>query len=290
MSTPPLIIGIHGFARKPAPHVLADGWRAAIKEGLRRNCGLNPDEDAARLSFDFELVYWADQLHPPLEKDPEPYLPADGDAPLPRHDDGWIDELYADLIDVGETFADLAMQSPRLHRKTGWLLERVSRDCERYNRDSGLRETVRERLESTLVSAVGRKILVLGHSMGSVIAYEVLRGLERHFDEPIVEHLIGLGSPMGFPFLTRDLELRHGSNRMPDTAKRWSNLTDRRDLAAIDAHLKDDFGPSNGGNHVEDDLVINTYLCPLKRPNRHKAYGYLRTPELSVRVAEFLND
>ena len=283
-----LIIGIHGFARKPPLERLARGWLEAVLEGLRRNCGLATDAENGTALFDFKLVYWADEVHQPLEEDPEPYLPAPGNGPLPSYEDDWVDELVADVIDVGESIMDLAMQIPKLHRKTGWFLERICRDCERYNQDARLRNAIRAQLESVLLSSMDQRILILGHSMGSVIAYEALRSLEKRYDRPLVEHLIGLGSPMGFPFLTRELELRHETNRMPNTVHRWTNFTDRRDLAAIDVHLRDDFGPNDRGDQVKDDLVINSYLCPRRRSNTHKAYGYLRAPEVSQLIMGFL--
>ena len=286
-----LVIGIHGFARKPPKEKLEQNWRAALQEGLLRN---SPDshkkELEGRLEFDFELVYWADQLYEePLLEDPEPYRPAEGKDPLPYHDDDWVDELVADVIDAGESLLDRAMLRPRFHQKTQWLLDRMLRDSERYNQDRELRRIARDRLDKLIRDAAGeRSILLLGHSMGSVISYEVLRHLEQDFSAPVVDHFIAMGSPLGFPYLTRYLELRHGNNRVPHTTARWSNLADRRDWAAIDAHLRDDFHPNSLGVKVEDDLVINNYLCPQNLENRHKSYGYLRTPEMSRRVAEFL--
>lgn len=287
-----LILGIHGFGRKPPQDTLMRDWRAALEEGLRRNyrCGVHGFDRSSLQDFEFKLVYWADQLYDePLMDDPEPYHPFPGEEPLPHYADDWVDELFADVIDLGESLMDRAMRRPRLHGKTRWLLDRMLRDCDRYNNDHELRRTARDRLDQEIRKAQGRqKVLLVGHSMGSVIGYEVLRQLEQDFDQALVDHFVAVGSPLGFPYLTRYLELRHGDNRVPDTTSRWSNLTDRRDLAALDAHLKDDFKPSRTGTHIEDDLVLNCYTCPQKRDNYHKAYGYLRTPELSRRVAEFL--
>ena len=43
------------------------------------------------------------------------------------------------------------------------------------------------------------------------------------------------------------------------------------------------------GVRVKDDIVINDYRAPgQEKRNHHKSYGYLRTPELSHLVAEFL--
>lgn len=59
---------------------------------------------------------------------------------------------------------------------------------------------------------------------------------------------------------------------------------------AVDTHLRDDIGPNSVGIRVEDDLVINDYISPSGEKNRHKSYGYLRTPELSRLINQFLGD
>ena len=73
---------------------------------------------------------------------------------------------------------------------------------------------------------------------------------------------------------------------------RWTNFADRRDVVAIEAKLDDDYEPNDQGVKVADVPVINAYRSPLDRtppnkPNYHKSYGYLRTPELSNIVRAF---
>ena len=54
--------------------------------------------------------------------------------------------------------------------------------------------------------------------------------------------------------------------------------------------LYDLFGKSLiTGIRVKDDLVANDYLGLDGKANPHKSYGYLRTPELSKCVKEFLD-
>jgi len=58
-----IIIGIHGLGNKPPKDLLKKWWVQSIKEGLK-NIG-RPGQ-----KFNFELVYWADTLHPvPLNPD-----------------------------------------------------------------------------------------------------------------------------------------------------------------------------------------------------------------------------
>ncbi len=42
------------------------------------------------------------------------------------------------------------------------------------------------------------------------------------------------------------------------------------------------------GVPVEDDLVLNDYTSSKGKRNHHKSYGYLRTPELSEHIHDFL--
>ena len=72
---------------------------------------------------------------------------------------------------------------------------------------------------------------------------------------------------------------------------RGSKREGRKDPVALDNHLRRDFEENARGVQVVDDPVQNDYQV-LKNgemdSNPHKSYGYLRTPELSRHVAEFL--
>ena len=52
-----IIIGIHGLGNKPPKPALEKWWIQAITDGLKFN-------KYPETKFDFELVYWADILHP----------------------------------------------------------------------------------------------------------------------------------------------------------------------------------------------------------------------------------
>ena len=54
------------------------------------------------------------------------------------------------------------------------------------------------------------------------------------------------------------------------------------DLAAL-------YAPNAAGVRVRDVPVINAYRRPDGAENRHKSYGYLRTPEFARVVAGFLD-
>ena len=53
MSAEGILVGIHGLENKPPRDEKRRWWRAAVVEGLQRNCG----HDGG--TFSFEFVYWA---------------------------------------------------------------------------------------------------------------------------------------------------------------------------------------------------------------------------------------
>ena len=62
-----------------------------------------------------------------------------------------------------------------------------------------------------------------------------------------------------------------------------------KDPVALDVHLWDDYAKNAGNIRVEDDLVLNDYPKNAKGDiNHHKSYGYLRTPEVSKHIRDFL--
>ncbi len=66
-----IIIGIHGLGNKPPKYLIEEWWRLSITEGLSK-IGKHFSK------FDFEMVYWADSLHPdplnPYEDDEDSEL------------------------------------------------------------------------------------------------------------------------------------------------------------------------------------------------------------------------
>jgi hypothetical protein len=132
--------------------------------------------------------------------------------------------------------------------------------------------------------------MLIAHSMGAVVAYDVLRrlGRERPRRRP-TRHFVTMGAPLGLPHVKLMVQGEYDLARTPSLAERWTNLSDRRDYVALDAHLSDDYAPNSNGVRVIDDLVINGYISPKTgKANTHKSYGYLRTPELSRLIREFM--
>jgi pimeloyl-ACP methyl ester carboxylesterase len=286
MQRPSVIIGIHGLANKPPVDEKTRWWKAAIAEGLARNEGL---ADAA---FDFEFVYWADlRYETPLASDAldEPYRPYEGTEPLPCEEDA--PKLTGqDVLGVVYEGIDRIEEATGVTLVDDLILEHRFDDLWHYHVEQGFARQVRSRLIERLEGFRDHRILLVAHSMGSVIAYDALRLLERDAPGLRVEHLVTAGSPLGLAKVKLKIEAECGVARVPNNIGRWTNLADGNDIVAVTGALAGDFVPSDTGVEVVDHRVVNDYRRPTGEPNHHKSYGYLRTPEFSRVAAGFIGE
>ncbi len=257
------------------------------------------------------MVYWAHHLYKnPLHNDPaftfdedynnEPYVEA-GEGALKTKDDGLWDDIVIGTLDVSGSVLDFVKKRFDVGRTADAVLGRLLKDLDLYYDNAGKRADLRGELEAELLAASGRKIMLVAHSMGTIISYDVLTLIGQSDPDFAVDQFVTIGSPLGMPHVKGKIveEFTHrGKNkreriRTPTVVKkRWVNFADRKDPVAIDAHLADDY-LEHHGVRCEDDLVHNDYeiLKPGGREpdgNHHKSYGYLRTPEFSALVNGFL--
>lgn len=278
-----VIIGIHGLNNKPAKDVLRGFWEDSLAEGLLRNHNLD-----TRSTVD--LIYWADiQYQKPLsgEEDKEPYLKALGEGTLPLYDERRLDKIRAFFEKWGGRTIDKGKDLIGLDEPVEQLLGIKLMDLRDYYSDEEKRKKMRARLSDLLRQHQTEKIFLIAHSMGSIIAYDVLRQLEN--TTPInLEHFVTIGSPLGLPFVTLKIRQEFGATRSPENVQRWTNIADPCDRVAIDCNLSDEYTANASGVRPEDVLVHNGYVSPLGKKNNHKIYGYLRAPEFSAVMSEFL--
>ena len=284
MERPSVIIGIHGLANKPPVGEKTRWWCAAITEGLARNVGL------AEAEFALEFVYWADlRYEAPLQADAivEPYSPHDGAGGLPSGED-------APAITGQVLLATVYEGIDRIEEATGitlvddLILEHRFDDLWHYHVEREFARQVRSRLIDRVRQFRDYRILLFAHSMGSVIAYDALRLMER--DEPglKVDHLVTAGSPLGLAKVKLKIEAECGAVRVPNNVGQWTNLADANDIVSVTGALEADYGPSDTGVTVADRRVVNDYRRPNGEANHHKSYGYLRTPEFSHIASGFV--
>lgn len=267
----PIIIGIHGLSNKPPAETLKQGWEMAILEGLQKNTGtpLNPDD------LSFASVYWADVMYDQPDDHAELYHPA-LPGTLRRYRDGWWDQFRAWASGSIDDVIDRWRQEYGIDEVAGKVLRLKLRDLSRYYEDPQIKSQLQARLSDQILEHGNRPTIVVAHSMGSIIAYDVLHQLQNN-PSIAIDHFITIGSPLGLPYVkAKAIEFNDGPPRTPKNVKAWVNFADRRDPVSIDTHLADDYGPNQRGIRVKDDLVLNDWGAI-----HHKSYGYLRTPEFS---------
>ncbi|MCJ2073938.1 hypothetical protein MKK75_34980 [Methylobacterium sp. J-030] len=281
------IIGIHGLANKPPRDEKSAWWQAAIREGLDRNLGMGLPEGGLPFTF----VYWADLRYPqPLsgDRNREPYRPDYGLGPFPSPvgDPASAVPTLTDRIYRGLSYLQ---ESAGLTPVDDLILEYRLDDLWGYYEDATFRAAARERLRAALAEAASDDVLIAAHSMGGLIAYDVLRAAEADGTPLPRCALVTLGSPLGLAELKRKLADEHGTLRVPAALHAWTNLMDRQDIATVGDDFAEIYAPNAAGARVRDVPVINAYRRPDGTENRHKSYGYLRTPEFSKAVAGFLD-
>jgi len=285
------IIGIHGLNNKPAESVLSNCWLKAIAEGLTRNghsAALDRLADSA-----FMLAYWRQVMYDqpiPSSEDPEPYRPADGEGPLPSGG-GHRDELEAKVHEglgkiVEETAARLAKDA------IDEAIRKKAVDVERYRSDPAKCRAVQDCLKAKLEAAHrnGHEIMLIAHSMGSFVAYDVLANRDDLPPDLKIAQFVTLGSPLGLEEVKSIVRSSLDDLRVPKRVEHWTNFADPKDPVALDWRLESDYKRNEGGVEVVDDLVTNAYRTSGGKTNHHKIYGYLRTPEMSQAIAAFLAD
>ena len=293
-----IIIGIHGMGNKPDAAQLKKWWKAAIREGFRGLDRYRP--------MNFEMVYWASFLHKnPLLlncKDPEhpqflkepfikglehPFYHSENDLALRIREkiNAQIDRIFLDENGNQNfnTFSD-------------FIIRHFVKDLAAYYQESGSpEESVKEQiclqLSKRLTKNRRKKILLIAHSMGSIIAWDVLT---KYVPQVKIHTFVTIGSPLGIPVvrskILRDLSLGMDGPvllKSPENIeKAWYNLADFKDKVAINHDIMDNYLPNSSGIRPEDVLVLNSYRAG-DRENHHKSYGYLGSPEMTEIVLNF---
>ena len=298
-----IIIGIHGLGNKPSKKILKRWWKLAMKEGLKTN------GYSTKLPK-FELVYWADLLHENPQrlfvKDPENpsflrerYRKASKNFVAENHN---IRKKVVDFVSqqMDRIFLnkDLSLNYASL---SDVIIKKYFKDLDIYYKDDctqdnqslcKIKDIIKDRLAYLLEKHKEDNILLLSHSMGSIIAFDVI---SFKASQVPISTFITIGSPLGMPIVISKIAAERKDDvpeksilqTPPSIQKHWFNFSDILDKVAFKYKLADDFSPNKYGVSPTDFLVINDYEVNNYR-NPHKSYGYLRTPEFSMVLNDFI--
>lgn len=298
-----VIIGIHGLSNKPPRQLLEHWWKLSMMEGLE-----NRNFNTALPKF--EIVYWADIMYDkPLE-----VSETNADSPYfmdEKYEKGIQSVLAEDHSLRKKTVDFLGRQLNRIFLNedfslnysfiTDTLVRKYFRDLEIYYSENNApgdisgrkaKDLIRERLAQVLEKHKNDNIMLICHSMGSIIAFDVLTFLAPHIN---IHTFVTIGSPLGLPIIVSKIaaeqeQMNAIENHMvtpPGILKNWYNFADIQDSVALDYKLADNFSENSNGVKPVDFLVKNDYEIN-GIPNHHKAYGYLRAPEFSNLLNEFI--
>lgn len=252
------VVGVHGISQQQlGRNQLMGSWQAAARDGVERGHPGNRDRPTLGIGFYGDLfLQQTASKGAPVETDI-------GDAD---------DDVLAFLLEIQEDYAadepperDRATMGKGMGRlpgpltKLGAALERRFGvagkvlffgdlpQVRKYQRDDELAESIRDRVTAEIMA--GSPPILLGHSLGSIVAYEVLCTRPDHG----VKTLVTIGSPLGMRSI-RDA-LRPAAHEripaLPPGVERWVNVYDTHDPVALAGGLGDIW------TQVTDDTVDN---------------------------------
>ena len=283
---PPLIgtvIYVHGIGNKPEASIFKCQWDHALF--------------GADMGDRTRLAYWVDRERYPSPEEatcadgerlrpPEPEWPeiggasirsvADDEKPLKPAERRKLEAIEARMqraaqqTAAGSKGAKVLPFKPVRAIVTRLITKLFLHDVRDFLFDAAKRK----RMEDTLLrrlEAGGGPFIVVAHSQGSMIAYNVLRRLKQQ--DADVRLFVTIGSPLGMDEVQDVLKELTGPLRVPECVARWLNVAERLDPVAIDPELKSEYVRSARGVEVEDVGVRN----PDWQTNPHSSTGYLST-------------
>ena len=292
------IIFVPGIRPKPPAEQQAAQLRRCLVAAVRKAGG--DDTLGANLADVFQLVGWSRQFYG-AHADIAPDMPGierllrvqKSRAEDARPVLSWGNRMTSAMYALGDRFPLLTtlFSTPR-------MASRVE-EMHRYIHDHDGKATVARAMVAAALRKAwskNQRVLLIGHSFGSVIAYDTLWELSRRQACP---HKVDLFLSMGSPLVMRYIRARlkgvdeDGEQRYPANIQCWLNLAAIGEVTALDRKISDYFGAMITMGlirSIDDDLeLINQFRGP-NGLNVHKCYGYMASEEVGRVLCDWAGD
>lgn len=253
------VLLIHGRNFKPSRSVWQKLWGDAVRHGIQRD---RPDALGAWQDCHQDFIYFGDVSNQFLSRELDTAIPDyEGTTlgmlrrlqELPA--EGFTREAYHALDSgawLAEALADLTADAAAVLGVGRFLVETFAPDIREYwNPDSQFGSDVRYPMIRPLRQAMDRgdRILVIAHSLGSLIAYDTFwkfcRAAEYRpeYSDQQIDLWITLGSPLSDETVKQNLKgaAARGPRRYPSNIRRWINVAAEDDFVAHDETVFNDY-------------------------------------------------
>ncbi len=291
----PIILYIPGLLPKPEPELHRDALMRCLLTGVER-LDTEVANEIRAVPGAFDVVSWTYDFYrthrdfsldaPSIERVVTQEVPSKEDI---AEASSWKRSLTRWIYTLGDLMPFL------IPHVASERMEVHLRDLWRYLRDdNGIATHTRRMLKIPLRAATkgGHPVLLIAHSMGSVIAYDSLWELTHGTrDRVLVDLLVTMGSPLGQRYMQERLKGAGltGHERYPNNVRAWKNLAAVGDLTALDPYLADDFVEMLELGILESfvDQPVHTHFRLDGELNVHSEYGYLINETTAQTVVEW---
>lgn len=298
-SRQPLIIFVPGKNPKPAAEAHRSQLFRCLRVGIER-AGFGFGETLASHPDWFEILSWNEVFY--------------GRSTDITDELSWIDKMLETEGPTGKDIRDANAWRTRLAWVVYSIIDRIpaliplianpaikstiEETLVYFENSDGIGVRIRGMLQNRLQQAFekNRPVLVIGHSMGSVIAYDALWELT-HEQRALhkISQFLTIGSPLGLRFVQKRLKGadQKRSRRYPANIRSWVNISAMGELTALDREFADDYremvqlGLLN--DIVDRHKGVYNYYRDNNGLNVHRSYAYLVNPVTGRVVAEWLD-
>lgn len=291
------VLVVHGCGPKPAAQDLEHLWRAALTAGLERDSSKDVDQFE---SVGIQLLYYADRVESFIQPEFDPALDLENRrqclkelTSLKKSKD--FRRRGYDALPGKTAVHEFVMDAGATLGLGRFLVKKRLPELHAYLSGDDWGVEVRNELKALLHDYLSEDddVMLIGHCLGSVIAYDALWSLAREDGlTNRVSSFVSLGSPLSDQGVRGRLlgAAQKGAERYPNNMLNWHNLSAEDDYVCHDKTVADDFKDMLKHRLVGDitDHTIYNLAVRYGRSNAHSSLGYLVHPRLTAILTDWL--